>query len=156
LARLGSILSSPLPRVVFLALLALLAAALTAGCGDLKTPTEPVSDGPGTTPRFSQLQREIFTPSCAKSGCHVDSFAAGGLVLEAGRSHAELVGRRATSDASFLRVAPGDPARSYILKKLRGDADIVGTRMPQDGPPFLSAATIAGIEAWIRAGAFDD
>jgi hypothetical protein len=125
------------------------------GCGELKTPTEPDGAG-GTPPRLSQLQREIFTPSCAKSGCHVAAFAAGGLVLEAGRSHAELVGRRATSDASFFRVAPGDPSRSYLLKKLRGDADIVGTRMPQDGPPFLSTAQIAAIEAWIRAGAFDD
>ena len=47
---------------------------------------------------------------------------------------------------------PGNPNGSYILLKLRGDPGITGERMPLGGP-YLSADQIAGIAAWIQAGA---
>ena len=43
--------------------------------------------------------------------------------------------------------------RSYLFKKVRGDGEITVSRMPQDGPPFLTDAELAGLAAWIRAGA---
>jgi mono/diheme cytochrome c family protein len=133
----------------------LLILAGTLGCGTVKSPTEPAeTPGTGTAAlTFSQIQSQIFTPTCAKAGCHAASAASEGLVLEAGQAYGNLVGRPATQNGSLARVAPGDPERSYLILKLRGDPNITGQRMPQDGPPFLTPEQIDGIAAWIRAGA---
>jgi hypothetical protein len=136
--------------------LLLLVLAAAAGCGKVKSPTEPAAAGSGPALTFSQIQAQIFTPSCAKSGCHVPGVATGGMVLAAGQSYGQIVGRPSQENPGLARVQPGDPERSYLLKKIRGDADISGSRMPQDGPPFLSAGEIEGIAAWIRAGAPND
>jgi len=122
----------------------------------VKSPTEPAAGSGGPVLTFSQIQAQIFTPNCAKSGCHVPGVAAGGMVLAAGQSYAQIVGRPSQESPLLARVQPGDPERSYLLKKVRGDPDISGSRMPQDGPPFLSADQIEGIAAWIRAGAPND
>jgi hypothetical protein len=135
------------------------AAGLAAtGCGTVKSPTEVPAGGEadGTAFTFAQVQAQVFTPSCAKAGCHVAGVAAGGMVLEAGRSYGEIVGRPSQENPALARVAPGEPERSYLLKKVRGDADITGSRMPQDGPPFLSREQVEGIAGWIRAGAPND
>ncbi len=47
-------------------------------------------------------------------------------------------------------LAPGKPAESLLIKKLRGQAD--GERMPRNKPP-LSEETIAKFEKWIALGA---
>ncbi len=135
------------------ALLLVLVLAATVGCGKVKSPTAPAESGSGPALTFAQIQAQVFTPSCAKSGCHVPGVAAGGMVLAAGQSYGQIVGRPSQESPSLDRIQPGDPERSYLLKKIRGDADISGSRMPQDGPPFLSAEEIDGIAAWIRAGA---
>jgi hypothetical protein len=132
--------------------LVLLAAA---GCGKVKSPTEPLpgTPGGGTAFTFAQIQAQIFSQRCAKSGCHAASAASAGLVLEPSVSYGLLVSHPSTENGSLNRVEPGDPDRSYIILKLRGDPSIVGERMPRDGPPYLSDEQIAGIAAWIRAGA---
>jgi hypothetical protein len=125
-----------------------------AGCGTVKSPTEPLPDsGNGTALTFSQIQAQIFTPTCAKAGCHAASSAQAGLVLEAGQAYGNLVGRSSTERSDLDRVQPGDPGRSYLILKLRGDPSITGLRMPQDGPPYLTPEQIDGIAAWIRSGA---
>src|SRR5688572_15485020 len=127
---------------------------VSAGCGTVKSPTEPPSDsGTGTALAFSQIQSQIFTPTCAKAGCHAATSAEAGLVLEAGQAYGNLVGRSSSQRSDFARVQPGDPERSYLILKLRGDPSITGLRMPQDGPPFLTSEQIEAIAAWIRAGA---
>ncbi|HEY8022290.1 MAG TPA: hypothetical protein VIH93_14395 [Thermoanaerobaculia bacterium] len=137
--------------------LAVALAVAAGGCGKVKSPTEPaIPAGTGQALTFAQIQAEIFTPSCAKSGCHVTGVAQGGMILEAGRSYGQIVGHPSQEDPALARVQPGDPERSYLFKKVRGDADITGSRMPQDGPPFLTAAELDGLAAWIRAGAPND
>ena len=127
---------------------------LLAGCGTVKSPTEPpAASGGGAAFTFSQIQQEIFTPTCAKAGCHAAATASEGLVLDAGQSYGLLVGHPASEHGSLARVEPGSPERSYLILKLRGDPSISGQRMPQDGPPFLTQAQIDGIAGWIRAGA---
>jgi hypothetical protein len=127
---------------------------LFVGCGTVKSPTEAPTPAPGGAAfTFSQIQREIFTPTCAKSGCHAASTAQEGLILDAGRSYSLLVGHPATEQGGLNRVQPGSPETSYIILKLRGDPSISGQRMPQDGPPYLTAGQIDGIAGWIRAGA---
>jgi mono/diheme cytochrome c family protein len=126
---------------------------LLAGCGTVKSPTEPPPAGPGAQAfTFAQIQTQIFTPVCAKAGCHAAGSSPSGLVLEAGQSYGNLVGRPAAENGSLDRVAPGNPDGSYIILKLRGDPSITGERMPLGGP-YLTSDQIAGIAAWIRAGA---
>jgi hypothetical protein len=138
-----------------LALAAASAALLLAACGGtVKSPTEPAGGGPaGPALSFSQIQSQIFTPTCVKSGCHAASSAAGNMVLAAGQSYGQIVGRPAPENPQLLLVKPGDPEASYLVKKVRGDPDVFGLRMPLDGPPYLSSQQIAGIEGWIKAGA---
>jgi hypothetical protein len=141
------------PEAAALGLLTL----LLVGCGTVKSPTEapaPAPGGTGAAFTFSQIQREIFTPTCAKSGCHAASTGGQeGLILDAGQSYNLLVRHPATEQDTLNRVEPGSPERSYIILKLRGDPSISGQRMPRDGPPYLTAEQIDGIAGWIRAGA---
>jgi hypothetical protein len=125
---------------------------LLAGCGTVKSPTEPPPSGGGTAFTFTRIQTQIFTPVCAKAGCHAASAASGGMVLEAGRAYAEIVNHPAT-ESNLDRIEPGDPERSYMIKKLRGDPDITGSQMPFDNPGSLTPEQLNGIIGWIRAGA---
>ena len=134
----------------------LLAALLLAACGDVKSPTEPLEDPDGQAFTFAQVQAQVFTPTCAKAGCHAASAAAGGLVLEAGRSYGEIVNRPAVGNASLDLIEPGNPERSYLIKKLRGDPDITGGRMPLDNPGSLTQEQMDGIAGWVLAGAPND
>ena len=47
---------------------------------------------------------------------------------------------------------PGDANGSYLIHKLEGRSDIVGSRMPLGGP-FLAQADIDVIRTWIAQGA---
>ena len=118
----------------------------------MKSPSEPSTPaGSGTALTFAQIQTQIFTPVCAKAGCHAAGASPSGLVLDAGQSYGNLVGHPA-AESPLDRVSPGNPDGSYIILKLRGDPSITGARMPLGGP-YLTPAQIEGIAAWIRAGA---
>jgi hypothetical protein len=130
-----------------------LAALLLAACGDVKSPTEPSEDPEGPAFTFAQVQAQIFTPTCAKAGCHSAASASGEMVLEAGQAHGQIVNRPAVGNSSLDRIEPGDPERSYLIKKLRGDPDITGARMPLDNPGSLTQEQMDGIVGWVLAGA---
>ena len=68
-------------------------------------------------------------------------------------AYADIVGKPAPEAPQLAYVRPGNPAASYLLEKVRGDAGISGSRMPLDGPPYLTSQQIAGLAAWIQAGA---
>jgi hypothetical protein len=69
----------------------------------------------------------------------------------ASASFAALVNVNSTEVPALKRVMPGDPANSYLMHKLEGSQS-VGSRMPLGGP-FLDAAAIDQVRAWIQAGA---
>lgn len=105
---------------------------------------------------FATLQRKIFDLSCASASCHGDA-QAGGLGLRPETSFANLVGIAPTNPsalaAGLLRVAPGDPGRSFLLRKLAGPLGPgEGVPMPRVGTT-LSPAKIDLITRWILAGA---
>jgi len=132
-------------------IVAVVVASIAAGCGSSSTPTTPT---PTPTLSFSQrIQTEILTPSCAS--CHTDDgrSPAAGLNLKAGSAYAALVGVASTGKAGAVRVIPGNPSGSYLVQKLEGAADIVGLRMPRNGPPFLTDAQVALVRQWIQNGA---
>ena len=122
-------------------------AAFVGGCGD----SSGGGSGAAIPATKSAIQTEIFSKSCVFSGCH-DSTDAGGLNLQPGNALAELV--NVPSESSALdRVEPGDPANSFLVKKLEGPlSGSEGDPMPL-GAPALSNAKIQAIKTWIKEGA---
>ena len=92
---------------------------------------------------------EIFEQTCAQAGCHAAPIPQQSLDLSRDQFYAGLVDEPSVGNPDMKRVDPGNPEGSYILKKLRGDADIVGMPMPLIGDR-LSSDQIATIEAWIE------
>ena len=138
---------------------ALLASALLiAGCGKLKElPTAP--GGPGGEPidptaTFTRVQNEIFTPTCAQLGCHDRLGQQEGQILTAGTAYANTVNHPSVEMPQLSRVTPGDPANSYLYRKITGTG-ITGDRMPQGGP-YLNDAQLKLVRDWIRRGAPND
>lgn len=81
--------------------------------------------------------------------CHQNASPAGKLTLQKGKPPADLINVK--SDESPLPfVTPGDPAKSYLMHKLKGTQNDVGGsggQMPLGGK--LPDPQIAAIEAWI-------
>jgi len=124
---------------------------LLAGCTDkVPPPSAPVVITTSETPDSVQA---IFTARCAKSGCHVTGTAAFDEVLETGKSYAVIVNVPSGERPAFMRIRPFLPDSSYLVKKIRGDAGIAGSRMPLDGPPYLSSADSSTIVNWVLNGA---
>lgn len=116
---------------------------------------------PDLEPTFASIQRDIFNApdSSGRPGCISCHNANGArftanLSLVQGVSYQSLVGVPSTAKAGAVRVVPGDPDASYLLKKVLG-TDIVGERMPRLGP-YLSAGQIRIIRRWIELGAKND
>jgi len=119
-------------------------------------------DGPASstaTSSFDTIQRTIFNVNCLFAGCHNATDRSGNMVLAEGQSYSHLVNvvpdNAAARAAGLLRVAPEDPARSFLLFKLEGGPNLItrfGSRMPLTGVP-LSSTDIERIRDWIVAGA---
>ena len=128
---------------------------VAAGCGGSSSPTTPSPTGPALS-FAQQIQTEILTPAC--TSCHTDNgrTPAAGLNLRAGVAYSNLVGVASSAKAGAIRVIAGNPSSSYLVQKLEGAADIVGLRMPRNGPPFLTDAQVALIRQWIQSGALNN
>ncbi|HIG56833.1 MAG TPA: hypothetical protein EYQ18_23180 [Candidatus Handelsmanbacteria bacterium] len=143
----------------------LLLLAIYAGCagdgstlGPDGTPAgDEVVDGmdggevefPPTDISLAQISEQIFSKSCAS--CHGGGAPAANMSLEAESVAAEIIGVTSTQLADLKRVDPGNPEGSYLLKKLRGDSDILKGQMPLDG--VLPDEQIEMIREWIAGGA---
>lgn len=100
---------------------------------------------------LTQLQQNIFGAIC--TNCHTGATAPRGLRLDSEEnSYAFLVSHSADEIPTLMRVNPGKPDESYLIKKLEGAADIVGARMPLGGP-YLSQEQIDQVRSWIANGA---
>lgn len=133
------------------------ASLLLAACGKLETITGPdVGGGDPIDPTatFTRVQNEIFTPTCAKIGCHAAIGQQSELLLTAGNAYANIVNRASVENPSLNRITPNDPTSSYLYRKITG-AGITGDRMPQGAPP-LADAQIRLVRDWIRRGAPND
>lgn len=108
-------------------------------------------DGGGSMlgPDFESIQSLVFDALCIN--CHIGATAPLGLRLDSANSYALLVGVASSQEPALLRVDPGDPAASYLIRKLEGTAG-TGGQMPLGGAP-LAPADIAMIRQWITDGA---
>jgi hypothetical protein len=138
------------------------------------TPTQtatftPTSSPPTVpTPTFSldstfpQIQAAVFNTTCLDLGCHNATDRAGEQSLAPADAYAQLVGVTpflpTAAQDGLLRVAPGDPDKSFLITKLTMTALFdpqFGSRMPL-GKPALTADQIEHIRAWILRGALVD
>jgi len=136
---------------------------VAAANGEVDTSRARLTTGGKVAVSFVGDLLPILTTRCAVEGCHVqpplndpaypDGEAPAGLVMEGPVAFANLVNVPSTERPELDRIEPFDAERSYLVKKLRGDADILGGRMPQDGPPFLSPEMIDMFIRWVAAGA---
>ena len=106
------------------------------------------------TATFTRVQNEIFTPTCAQLGCHDPLGRQESMILSQGRAYAMTVGVASIDTSQLARVTPGDPANSYLYRKITG-AGITGDRLPQNLTP-LTDAQIKLVRDWIRRGAPND
>lgn len=103
---------------------------------------------------FSTIQAQIFSQSCALSGCHAGDSAPLGLDLTEEEAYDNLVNVSSREVPNLLRVEPGNAEDSYLIIKVRGGNRMAeGTsRMPLGRSP-LSEEDIQLIEEWIDDGA---
>lgn len=88
----------------------------------------------------------ILATHCAK--CHAEK----GLMGAAPEGYRLTSYESTLSTADRVRVVPGKPDASELVRRIRGQAR---PRMPFDGPPYLSNDEIGLIEAWVAQGARD-
>ncbi len=142
------------------------ALALALSCrGDGVGLTESGDPAGGPSGFAAQIQ-PIFDTNCIR--CHarggIGFNATGGeqnngLDLTEGNSHGNLVDQvtfEAPDVAPRWRVLSGEADSSYIVQKISSASPKVGSRMPLDGPPFLSQSEIQLIIDWIEQGAPDN
>lgn len=98
---------------------------------------------------FSSIQNNVFSRSCAISGCHNGSEAPN---LSAGAAYNNIVNVRSSRGIDYIE--PGSPNNSYLYLKIIG-SNISGSRMPEGQAP-LPAAIADSIKAWIQKGASND
>lgn len=139
------------PYVILGPVAALLAALVSVGLagggeGEPADLGEPVS--------LSAQVQPYLNFQCV--ACHLTGAESGGLNLEPGKAHAELL--EDSDGAPLPRVTPGDPEASYLVHKLRGthlEVGGSGSLMPQGGVG-VSEELLALVERWILQGALDD
>ena len=141
-------------RICVIALLAALVAACDEKLSTLAGPT------PNLEPTFASVQREIFEASdsagrAACVTCHTSTGRnpSGGLNLNHDVAYDQLVNVPSRGKSGAIRVIPGDPDNSYLVRKIEGAPDIAGRRMPFSGPPFLTDGQILILRRWIAIGA---
>ncbi|HEX9049042.1 MAG TPA: OmcA/MtrC family decaheme c-type cytochrome [Anaeromyxobacter sp.] len=107
---------------------------------------------------FSSIVQNVIVPRCASAACHGGNPPAAFPRLDADAARDAIVNVPSQQASALALVKPNDPANSYFLLKIRGDAASVGgvaTRMPI-GDAALEPSEIAAIEGWIANGAPND
>lgn len=139
--------------------------------GDISAPTTytfqvTVSDGsasvtrsksvPVTVPKYVTHIQPLWNGVC--TGCHsASSSPRGGLSLVEASSYSSLVNAAGKGTcAPQVRVSPGKPDESYLIKKMIGTS--CGTRMPQGNVTYYDSrpGDITRVRSWILAGAAND
>ena len=107
-------------------------------------PEESSTSKSNATCTKSTVATEVFAPRCG--GCHGVSAPASMLDLMS-----PMVGVRLQSNANCTNevvVVAGNPASSYLMKKLTSATPTCGVQMPKESTP-LSADELNCIEDWI-------
>ena len=117
----------------------------------------------GATISFARNIQPIFNRSCAvAASCHAGPGSAN-LDLTAGLAYRQIVNVQSTQQRGLKRVDPGNPDKSYLVRKIQGGPNISGTSMPQgcpstplSGAQCLAADDTAAIIQWVTECASND
>ncbi|MEE2902795.1 MAG: hypothetical protein VYC39_10715 [Myxococcota bacterium] len=126
--------------------------SLSFGCGGV----EGQADLP--EPVLEQIQTVIFEPACATSGCHDSGCTdCGNLDMSSAQLSFENMVEKPVANGiakmnGWVNVKPGDPDRSFLIRKLRGPGVGEGDAMPSNSET-LNEAYIKILEEWITNGA---
>ncbi|MFH1197485.1 MAG: hypothetical protein V1720_17425 [bacterium] len=142
----------------YLMLLIIASSVIITSCSEnvsTECDCDPVTPIPGTKTliNFSEIQKQVFTPSCATTGCHAGSSVQANLDLSDGSSYNALINITSLLNPNFKRVKPGDSQNSFLIKMLRNSGD-GSSQMPPTGK--LNDSVIDSIAAWIDKGALND
>jgi hypothetical protein len=120
----------------------------TAACTGVRIPEVPE----GAPVSYARHIEPLVVGRCLS--CHTAEEPEAKLVLEVGEGYGQLVGRRSTQEPELAIVVPGDPAASYLWRKLTHDVE-VGRGMPRTvvGSIKLSADELELYRRWIEDGA---
>jgi hypothetical protein len=128
----------------------------TSGCAD-KIVTEsdlnPVTPTGVRLSKFSEIQKNIFTPTCALAGCHLGSNAQANLDLSEGKSYSNIVNVQSLLFPSYKRIVPGNKEQSLLYLAI--DFKFSQLQMPLTGTK-LDQYLIDSLGVWIDKGAPDD
>lgn len=123
-----------------------IAAGAAEGAPPVAAPAPAKQKRPGDPVTYADVA-PILVGRCAK--CHTEN----GLRGAAPEGYLLNSYRATVGVADRVRVVPGSPDASELVRRIRGQAR---PRMPFDGPPYLSEREIAQIEQWIAQGARDE
>jgi hypothetical protein len=118
--------------------------------------TGTITDNEVAIVSFTSQVRPLLQTSCAKSGfCHGSLSTPGGaLYLGATVMYASVISATGNNTGGRV-VQPGNSASSTLYTKTTA-APPFPSRMPQDGPPYLSLTQQNLIKNWIDQGAQDN
>src|ERR1035437_157027 len=102
--------------------------------------------------RFSELQKNVFTPICAVPGCHLGVNSQANLDFSEGKSYSNLINVKSLLFPSFYRVVPGNKEASLIY--IAVTFSFKQLQMPLTGK--LDQYIIDSIGVWIDKGALND
>ena len=112
---------------------------------------DPLGPGDASTAHRVAI---LFATTCAggpEAHCHGGGNYAGGLSLVLTPDGGDVIGVPSLEDPTTLRVRPGDPAHSYVERKVMENGSVDGGRMPlgEAYDPRIEAL----VRAWIAEGA---
>jgi hypothetical protein len=149
-------------------LLATCAALPSSGCTrQPPSPPAPAAPAAPPAPSFRTAVEPVLARTCAgEESCHgAKPTRAVPLDLRAGKAYASMVGVASKRRPDLKLVAPGTPARSFLIDKLTGNLGRnEGRRMPldpdtgvePDDDPLPPGFVKRVLVPWIAAGARDD
>lgn len=150
--------------VAGVAALAALALATMAGCAlepDVGPPLAGACSNdtihPEVNVSFSAQIRPLFVRMPGGCGCHLPtSTGLGSATQIVGLNLSSLTLLREGGVTSGARiVVPGEPCASILYQKV-SEAPPFGSRMPLNGPPYLSKEERQLLHDWIAEGASDN
>jgi len=120
---------------------------------------DPADSDPDVAVRFSLDIRPLMNRPRGEAGCSCHQPSASGMSSGIDQSGLDLGSveklRRGGRNSGAQIVVPGDPCASVLMHKI-ADTPAFGSRMPLDGPPYLSPEEIQLISDWIAEGAIDN